>query len=187
MIRSASRHSKSANDAYIRGDHAAAHHFSVKAQQEWAAAERLNAKAAKEILDLRNCKNDPWTLDLHGLHAAEAVKALHEHLMSVETLLSPHCLEAQQVMVKESSVSVAASAQSSGQLEMEKFGRRHPTSRQRITLLQVITGMCQKKKRILWNKRIRLILIEMLHALGGENNLETSANFRYWHSLLFCV
>ncbi|XP_042030937.1 uncharacterized protein LOC121777668 [Salvia splendens] len=134
MMRSASRHSKSANDAYIRGDHAAAHHFSVKAQQEWAAAEMFNANAAKEILDLRNCKNDPWSLDLHGLHAAEAVKALHEHLMSVESLLS------QQGMLKESSVSVAASAQLSGQLEMEKFGRRHPTSRQRITLLQVITG-----------------------------------------------
>ncbi|KAG6394605.1 hypothetical protein SASPL_145194 [Salvia splendens] len=140
MMRSASRHSKSANDAYLRGDHAAAHHFSVKAQQEWAAAERLNAKAAKEILDLRNCKSDPWTLDLHGLHAAEAVKALHEHLMTVETLLSPHCLEAHPGILKKSSVSVAASAQSSVQLEMEKFGRRHPTSRQRITLLQVITG-----------------------------------------------
>ncbi|KAL1536572.1 hypothetical protein AAHA92_29201 [Salvia divinorum] len=125
MMRSASRHSKSANDAYIRGDHAAAHHLSLKAQQEWAAAERLNSKAAKEILDERNCKNDPWTLDLHGLHAAEAVKALHEHLMSVESLLSLNGLAAQQGILNKSSMSVAASAQSSGQ---------------RITLLQVITG-----------------------------------------------
>ncbi|XP_057787304.1 uncharacterized protein LOC131004622 [Salvia miltiorrhiza] len=140
MMRSASRHSKSANDAYIRGDHAAARHFSLKAQQEWAAAERLNAEAAKEILDVRNCKNDLWTLDLHGLHAAEAVEALHERLMSVESLVSQNRLAAQQGMLKESGMSVAASVQSSGQIEMEKFGRQHPTSRQRITLLQVITG-----------------------------------------------
>lgn len=140
MIRSASRHSKSANNAYIRGDHTTARHFSHKAQQEWAAAETLNAKAAKEILDVRNCENDLWTLDLHGLHAAEAVKALQERLISVESLVSLNCLAAQQGMLKESGMSVAASVPSSGQLEMEKFGRQHQTSRQRITLLQVITG-----------------------------------------------
>lgn len=142
MIRSASRHSKSANDAYIRGDHAAACHFSLKAQQEWAAAERLNARAAKEILDERNRENDIWTLDLHGLHAAEAVQALHERLMNVESLVSLNGLAARQGMLKESGMSVAASMQSPGQLEMGKFGRQHLTSRQRIRLLQVIPGMC---------------------------------------------
>ncbi|KAH6810156.1 hypothetical protein C2S51_023918 [Perilla frutescens var. frutescens] len=140
MIRSASRHSKSANDAYIRGDHAAARHFSFKAQQEWAAAERLNAKAAKEILNVRNCRNDLWTLDLHGLHAAEAVEALLERLKTVESLVSPSSLAAQQGILKESGVPVDGAVQSTGQLDIEKFGRQHPTSRQRVTLLQVITG-----------------------------------------------
>ncbi|KAH6791515.1 hypothetical protein C2S51_006521 [Perilla frutescens var. frutescens] len=140
MIRSASRHSKSANDAYVRGDHAAARHFSFKAQQEWAAAERLNAKAAKEILNVRNCRNDLWTLDLHGLHAAEAVEALLERLKTVESLVSPNCLAAQQGILKESGVPVDGAVQSTGQLDIEKFGRQHPTSRQRMTLLQVITG-----------------------------------------------
>lgn len=145
MTRSASRNSKSANDAYLRGDHEAARNFSLKAQEERAAAERLNSKAAKDILSFRNCKNDLWTLDLHGLHAAEAVEALREHLLSVESLVSPNCLAAQQGRLKEIGTSVAASVQSSGQLEMEKFGRQHPTSRQRMGLLQVITGMVWRR------------------------------------------
>lgn len=141
MIRSASRYSKAANDAYIRGDHTAAHHFSLKAQQEWTAAEKLNAKAAKEILNVRNCKNDLWTLDLHGLHAAEAVEALRERLQSVESQVSPNCLATQKGIQKESGMLLAASVQSTSQFGMEKFRRQHPTSGQRTKLLQVITGM----------------------------------------------
>ncbi|KAK6150690.1 hypothetical protein DH2020_015622 [Rehmannia glutinosa] len=140
MIRSASRHSKAANDAYVRGDHTSALRFSLKAQEEWSAAEKLNAKAAKEILNVRNCKNDPWTLDLHGLHAAEAVEALREHLRTVESLLSPNCLVASDGVYKESSLFLAASVSSTTHVKMEKFGRQHPISRQRPILLQVITG-----------------------------------------------
>ncbi|KAF2324291.1 hypothetical protein GH714_011741 [Hevea brasiliensis] len=68
-------------DVYLSIEH------SSKACKEWLDAERLNAKAAKEILSIRNSENDPWTLDLHVLHAAEAVKALQEHLNKIETLL----------------------------------------------------------------------------------------------------
>lgn len=87
-MRLASRHSKAASEAYLRRDHAAAQEFSQKAQQEWHNAEKLNAKAAKEILAIRNSENDEWKLDLHGLHAAEAVHVLLEHLLKIESQVS---------------------------------------------------------------------------------------------------
>ncbi|XP_076886038.1 uncharacterized protein LOC143535757 [Bidens hawaiensis] len=80
-MRLASCHSKAASEAYLRKDHAAAHEYSLKAREEWNNAEKLHAKAAKEILTIRNCENDDWKLDLHGLHAMEAVQVLQEHLL----------------------------------------------------------------------------------------------------------
>ncbi|KAL2528333.1 Smr domain-containing protein [Forsythia ovata] len=64
MMRSAYRHSKAANDAYLRGDHLSAQHFSLRAREEWNTAEQLNAKAAKEILRIRNCENDQVDIGL---------------------------------------------------------------------------------------------------------------------------
>ncbi|KAL3818761.1 hypothetical protein ACJIZ3_004666 [Penstemon smallii] len=130
MIRSASHHSKAATDAYVRGDHASAHLYSLKAQEEWTAAEKLNAKAAEKILTIRNHNNDPWTLDLHGLHAPEAVEALQERLQKVESLSSSNCLAMASVDNKESRTHV----------KLEKFGRQHPSSGRRSRLLQAITG-----------------------------------------------
>ncbi|KAL7104693.1 hypothetical protein ACP275_08G261800 [Erythranthe tilingii] len=141
MTRSASRHSKAANDAYLRGDHTSALRFSLKAQEDWTDAEKLNAKAAKEILTLRNHKNDPWTLDLHGLHSAEAVEALCERLQNVESLVKKtNNLATSNGVHKESGLSVSASVQSNTPFKMENFGRHHPSSRHRPMLLQVITG-----------------------------------------------
>ncbi|KAL3622424.1 hypothetical protein CASFOL_033835 [Castilleja foliolosa] len=134
--RSASRYSKAANVAYLKGDHKLALQFSLKAQQEWTAAEKLNDKAAKEILNVRNCKNDQWTLDLHGLHAAEAVEALRERLQTVESLVIKNFFaipDHDGVYYKDSDMFT--------RVKMEKFGRQLPPPvRQRQTLLQVITG-----------------------------------------------
>ncbi|CAN1342681.1 Polyadenylate-binding protein-interacting protein 7 [Linum perenne] len=88
MMRSASQHSRAATNAFLRNDHVSAREHSVKAQEDWMAAEKLNGRAAKEILSIRNSDNNLWKLDLHGLHAAEAVQALKEHLYKIETLLS---------------------------------------------------------------------------------------------------
>ncbi|KAI7756426.1 hypothetical protein M8C21_001385 [Ambrosia artemisiifolia] len=87
-MRLASRHSKAASEAYLRRDHAAAQEYSLKAREEWSNAAKLHAKAAKEILTIRNCDNDDWKLDLHGLHATEAVQVLLEHLLKIESQLS---------------------------------------------------------------------------------------------------
>jgi len=64
----------------LRGDHAAAKELSLRAQEERAAAEKLNNKAAEEIFRLRNSNNDIWKIDMHGLHASEAVAVLERHL-----------------------------------------------------------------------------------------------------------
>lgn len=84
-LRAAERHSKEAERAYLRGDHRTARNMSLKSQEEHLAADKLNAKAAVEILQIRNEKlNDIWKLDLHGLHASEAVQALESRLEMIE-------------------------------------------------------------------------------------------------------
>ncbi|XP_061359710.1 uncharacterized protein LOC133303754 [Gastrolobium bilobum] len=84
-MRSASRHSRAANSAFLRGDHFSAEQHSMKAREEWYSAEELNSKAATKILSIRNSENDIWRLDLHGLHAAEAIQALQKHLHKIES------------------------------------------------------------------------------------------------------
>ncbi|KAJ3675496.1 hypothetical protein LUZ60_004538 [Juncus effusus] len=86
LMRAASNHSRSASNAFRRGDHLSARQLSKRAQEEWAEAERLNSKAAEEILKLRNLNNDLWKLDLHGLHASESVQAVQERLYEIENV-----------------------------------------------------------------------------------------------------
>ncbi|KAJ4730411.1 Smr domain-containing protein [Rhynchospora pubera] len=84
VMRAASNHSRAASNAFLRGDHNSARWLSQQAREEWAEAEKLNGKAAKEILRVKNANNDMSKLDLHGLHASEAVHAMEEHLMKIE-------------------------------------------------------------------------------------------------------
>lgn len=81
---------RAASNAYSRGDHVSARQLSVRAQKEWVAANKLNHKAAEEILHARNSQDDRWKLDLHGLHASEAVKALAQHLHVLESEIRNH-------------------------------------------------------------------------------------------------
>ncbi|XP_022856774.1 uncharacterized protein LOC111377871 [Olea europaea var. sylvestris] len=145
VSRSAYRRSKAANDAYLRGDHSSAQNFSLKAREEWNAAEQLNAKAAKEILRIRNCENDQWTLDLHGLHAAEAVQVLQEHLYNVESLKSSNRLATPDAVHKESPTLLSAPLESLTHNDLEKL-RKQPVLKQRRKLLQVITGKGNNSK-----------------------------------------
>uniref|UniRef100_A0A5B7BAY7 Smr domain-containing protein n=1 Tax=Davidia involucrata TaxID=16924 RepID=A0A5B7BAY7_DAVIN len=140
MMRSASQHSRAATEAYLRGDHFSAQHFSLKAREEWIAAERLNAKAAKEILSIRNCKNNEWKLDLHGLHAAEAVQVLQEHLQKIESQAPLNRSVSPNRLNTKAGISRSASLESISCLDMEKSDKQQPSSRQRPTSLQVITG-----------------------------------------------
>ncbi|GAB4855759.1 hypothetical protein Ancab_024404 [Ancistrocladus abbreviatus] len=136
MIRAASRHSKAATNSFLRGDHYSARQFSLKAQEEWLTAEKLNAKAANEILSIRNGKNGIWKLDLHGLHAAEAVGALLKRLQMIESqapfgsLVCPDSIRVR-------GESVQASSSSDGS-EIKKSNEQ--ASRKRQISLEVITG-----------------------------------------------
>ncbi|GMG99853.1 hypothetical protein Nepgr_001693 [Nepenthes gracilis] len=138
MIRAASRHSKAATNSFLRGDHVSARQFSLKAREEWAVAERLNAKAAREIMSIRNGKNGMWKLDLHSLHAAEAVQALQVRLQMIENRVS-------------SSSSVGPNSDSMGEESAHTFSRdacsgiedseeQSVVPRQRQISLEIITG-----------------------------------------------
>ncbi|KAF5187452.1 smr (Small MutS Related) domain-containing protein [Thalictrum thalictroides] len=122
-VRSASQHSRAASNAFMRGDRISAQELSLKAREEWMAAEKLNAKAAEEILSIRNNGNDIWKLDLHGLHASEAVCALQNHLWKIETQFPLNCSESPNIIVKHKG-------------GLKELG----ISWQRPTVLQVVTG-----------------------------------------------
>ncbi|XP_039044916.1 uncharacterized protein LOC120184551 [Hibiscus syriacus] len=80
-----------------------------------------------------------WKLDLHGLHATEAVQALQEHLRRIETQVSggrsvsPNEVKAKKGTLHFSSVGTVSST--------VKLGKPQASSRQTPASLQVITGV----------------------------------------------
>ncbi|KAF8022992.1 hypothetical protein BT93_F0489 [Corymbia citriodora subsp. variegata] len=142
VLRSASQHSRAAQNAFLRGDHSSAQHHSLKAQEEWLVAERLNDSAAKDILSIRNSNNDIWTLDLHGLHKTEAVQALKERLRKLELQVpssrsvSPKRLHR---INQKNGVAQSSSVECLTSVDKEKLDK--PQSGQRPLSLQVITGV----------------------------------------------
>lgn len=152
MMRSASQHSRKASDAYMRGDHFSAQQLSARAREEWTVAERLNAKAAKEILSIRNNKHGLWKLDLHGLHTLEAVQALQERLQKLECLvrsnlsLSPNGRNSNTIagsgIVCYSSFESLTFTKTGGTVNLDgKHRELSSLQQQRPTSLQVITGV----------------------------------------------
>lgn len=141
MMRSAWQHSRAATNAFLRDDHVSAQHHSLKARQQWSAAERLNTKAAKEILNIRNSNNDLWKLDLHGLHAAEAIQALKERLHQIETQAHPNHSVSPNRVTTENGIVRSSSFESFTCKEAEKLDIQQALSRRRPTSLQVITGV----------------------------------------------
>ncbi|KAK4353490.1 hypothetical protein RND71_029008 [Anisodus tanguticus] len=135
--RSAARHSKAASEAYLRGDHLSAQYFSLKAQEEWVSTNRLNAQAAKEILTARNYKNDQWTLDLHGLHATEAVQALKEHLQKIESQMIQNCAAHMNQVNLKPSFGAAVSIESSGRVDVENENKGSLLNKQRPAFLEI--------------------------------------------------
>ena len=143
LNRSASRHSRAASNAFLRGDHASANKFSLKAKEEWVKAEELNSKAANEILDVRNSNNDLWKLDLHGLHAAEAVQALQEHLWKIETQMPFNRSVSPNRTKTKAGILRSPSLESFSCVDNEELDKQRTLPRQRPTSLQVITGIKQ--------------------------------------------
>jgi hypothetical protein len=88
LSRARGKYARGAYNAYLAGDHAHAKQFSREARENFKTAEQLHAQAAEEILFSRNADVNVWALDLHGLHATEAVHALKERLAHLEKELA---------------------------------------------------------------------------------------------------
>ncbi|CAN6270086.1 unnamed protein product [Urochloa humidicola] len=142
MMRAATKHSQSASNAFLRGDHAAAKELSLRAQDERMAAEKLNIKAAEEIFRLRNSNNDIWKIDMHGLHASEAVAVLERHLHMIE-FQQPENNSASTADLPKLAASYSESATGSNdELAAEKVLLRKPKQ----AILHVITGIGKHSK-----------------------------------------
>ncbi|KAE9592166.1 hypothetical protein Lal_00012979 [Lupinus albus] len=139
MMRSASRHSRAATNAFMRGDHFYAQQYSMKAQEEWQTAEELNSKAATEILSIRNSENDIWRLDLHGLHATEAIRALEDHLNRIECQVFSNSF-ATSNGVKENGLARSAAGSFNG-IDRANLSNQQGPLRLRSFVLHVITGI----------------------------------------------
>ncbi|KAG2572314.1 polyadenylate-binding protein-interacting protein 7-like [Panicum virgatum] len=142
IMRAATRHSQSASNAFLRGDHAAAKELSLRAQEERAAAEKLNNKAAEEIFRLRNSNNDIWKIDMHGLHASEAVEVLERHLYMIEfQQTGNNSTSAEDLAILEGAYSKSTTG-SNVELAAEKVVLRKPKQ----AILHVITGIGKHSK-----------------------------------------
>ncbi|XP_042492838.1 uncharacterized protein LOC122072310 isoform X2 [Macadamia integrifolia] len=149
VARSASQYTLAARNAFRKGDHFSAHQLSLKAQEEWRLAKQLHAKAAEEILTITNRKNNIWKLDLHGLHASEAVHALQNHLQKIETQMPlNHAVPPKKVKHK---VGIACSPLVEKHIcegmEVNVDVQNDTLSSQRRAILEVITGKGNHSRR----------------------------------------
>lgn len=109
----------------------------MKAQENVLTAQELNAKAAKEIFRIRNSENDIWRLDLHGLHASEAIEALQEYLCRIESqgfLKSSNGVKDMDGIVNLTYGSVSG-------MDKKNFDKQQAPVRLRSSTLEVITGI----------------------------------------------
>ncbi|ESQ31901.1 hypothetical protein EUTSA_v10004341mg [Eutrema salsugineum] len=141
MMRSASNHSRAAQNAFLRYDHASAKQHSEKAREDWLTAEKLNAEAAKKILGITNRNNDIWKLDLHGLHAAEAVQVLQERLQKIEGQFTVNRSVSPNRGRSKNAALRSASQEPCGRLDVEGLDRQRTSSRELRNSLQVVTGI----------------------------------------------
>lgn len=87
---------------------------------------------------------------MHGLHAAEAVTALQEHLWKIESQVPINQLVSANSLKGKSSIMAPALSLSANYGNSEKLGMRAASSRSRATSLQVITGDHLSLQYSLW-------------------------------------
>lgn len=126
----------------MRNDHASAKQHSEKAREDWSTAEKLNAEAANKILGITNRNNDIWKLDLHGLHAAEAVRVLQERLQRIEGQFTVNRSVSPSRGSRSKNAALRSPSQEPcGRLDVEGLDRQRASSRELRNSLQVVTGM----------------------------------------------
>lgn len=136
----ASRHSRAASNAFLRGDHTTAQQLSTKARGEWNEAKKMNSEAAEEIFRINNSKKDLWNIDLHGLHASEAVRALKLHLHKIESEMM-NCTASDRLAKREAATNAHSSQSEPIKARELDSNASKALPQQRQTILQVITGM----------------------------------------------
>ncbi|KAG2244560.1 hypothetical protein Bca52824_093606 [Brassica carinata] len=141
MMRSASNHSRAAQNAFMRKDHVSAKQHSEKARADWSTSEKLNAEAANKILGITNRNNDIWKLDLHGLHAAEAVQVLQERLQMIEGRFTVNRSVSPNRGRSKNAALRSPSQEPCGRLDVEGLDRQRTSSRELRNSLQVVTGI----------------------------------------------
>ncbi|KAL4436811.1 hypothetical protein ABPG75_003950 [Micractinium tetrahymenae] len=82
------RAARGAGTAYAAGDHSAARQLAADAQRLRREVLAAHAEAAERIEEANNRGNSLLELDLHGLHATEAVAALQRRLHLLHSLLA---------------------------------------------------------------------------------------------------
>ena len=100
------------------------------------AAEKLNNKAAEEIFRLRNSNNDIWKIDMHGLHASEAVEVLERHLYMIEFQQTGNNSTSSEDLANVEGAYSESTTGSNVELAAEKVVLRRPKQ----AILHVITG-----------------------------------------------
>lgn len=102
-----------------------------------------------------------WKLDLHGLHAAEAVQALQERLQKIEMQRPMNCSVSPKKVKSKNGMVCTASLESFGCMDMEVVDKQRSSLRQIQKSLQVITGMFFHfmNDRCLWTTNVHALLL----------------------------
>lgn len=102
-----------------------------------------------------------WKLDLHGLHAAEAVQALQERLQKIEMQRPMNCSVSPKKVKSKNGMVGTASLESFGCMDMEVVDKQRSSLRQIQKSLQVITGMFFHfmNDRCLWTTNVHALLL----------------------------
>ncbi|KAJ7521052.1 hypothetical protein O6H91_19G035600 [Diphasiastrum complanatum] len=171
--RAGHRHARGAVHAFNMGDHSRARVLSAKAQEERICAQALNAKAASEILRVKNSNRDIWNLDLHGLHASEAVDALQDRLLEIE--LAKHSLlsSARLEKVEENYVPLINSPQNeSRETELENINLKQHAPKRLATKFSA-------------NKELTVITGSGTHSQGGAMLPSAIKDYLYTNQYFF--
>ncbi|EAL63032.1 small MutS related family protein [Dictyostelium discoideum AX4] len=76
---------KQADKAFESGDKSLGHQLREQAKAKTQELEKASKEASKSVFIAKNAKNDKFTVDLHGLHANDAIELLVEHLDGIKS------------------------------------------------------------------------------------------------------
>ncbi|KAK5579141.1 hypothetical protein RB653_008820 [Dictyostelium firmibasis] len=76
---------KQADKAFESGDKSLGHQLREQAKAKTQELEKASKEASRSVFLAKNAKNDKFTVDLHGLHANDAIELLVERLDEIKS------------------------------------------------------------------------------------------------------